>query len=896
MEVAHADFEIASTGTVWGNPSIAISNPTSSGLKRKLGAGNSFWSPSAPSRELPPSPSLSAESTCLRGFKDAEGYSMICFCTECQDLFLAQESSGSEFNPTTNASDDQNLVSSVTISTDVSVRSPSTSSSSRSPQRQHKATKNSGISKTASNANKTLRPEILIDQLEVALHGDEKTSSEFKWKASVLFKELKTLIENESANQQLHIEITTPVPSSLGRPRKKGTKKSAGKNEPYEKIYHCTKAKCKYSTSSAMDWRRHEETHWPQKRYMCIQCPNSAGNSGLSKCSFCLSMLATVETQSHYLQCESARRNGRTFARKDKLSEHLQKDHSIPPGSAMSQATNCTFQVDNGWPRQCGFCSILFETWDERAGHLIEGHFKRGEDLRLWQSSYPTQYRRGNLNDTQHFDTEFCGEYGELPSPSFPQVLSQTMQNQFQGWSYNQPSQVTYDPTIEDSSYTQDLNTTATRSLVPEIYHSPMVTNTTAPIPIPEDRKAELARKKGVLTSLSDLRKKRNPTRNEPLHHMLSTPSKDLPPPQVLLQPQATLPNEQSSLDTSSKFQPPTQYVFHHPSEYDPTIEDFDYAPRLPRQEEITQIALPETVLNPAITNTSPPLTKKSRTTLQKAAFAFLRKPAQPKEPPTTSRPQYTPINPTAETPRSTYSRPAPEPRTETLPSIYNNPYNSDPSPYDPTISDDTPRDLSYEAALLQFELDQEIAAREQFSARPPVTEQDLEFRARVANMRAANEARLAFQSRSMEGGASPRFLSAKIDSRSPPPPRRASWFDGLALRLRDRGSGEKTQESGQKKRKGKEVEEEETGLSAAMGGLSVNEKKGKRKSGSSSNEQEGGRKRWSGIFGKEKIPPPPPTTLQTPKSAVDSTSNDLDEISFLPPLELDLGPEIKLY
>ncbi|KAF8848589.1 hypothetical protein BDZ45DRAFT_681113 [Acephala macrosclerotiorum] len=39
---------------------------------------------------LLPSSSDDSTPTCLRSFKDADRYDMICFCTQCQDLFLAQ--------------------------------------------------------------------------------------------------------------------------------------------------------------------------------------------------------------------------------------------------------------------------------------------------------------------------------------------------------------------------------------------------------------------------------------------------------------------------------------------------------------------------------------------------------------------------------------------------------------------------------------------------------------------------------------------------------------------------------------------------------------------------------------------------------------------------------------
>lgn len=313
----------------------------------------------------------------------------------------------------------------------------------------------SGINKSAGTSQKAL-PHALLNQLEGALYGDESTSVDFKFKASVLFDELKKLMENESTNQHVNTaargdrqEISRLAHAQSPKRKPKHHTKRVQQDE---EMFPCTSPDCLYSTNSAMDWRRHEETHWPQKRYMCTKCPPSI-DTQFPKCSFCMVPLpSALEIASHYLQCDSARRNGRTFARKDKLSEHLQKEHSMPQSSAMSQASVSTFRVDSGWLKRCNFCDVLFESWDDRTQHLIEDHFKRGEDHKSWHRSQQglsnCPWPQSSVSLTANFEDEFTRE-PVADSSIDHQPLSKSVQQQFYNFSYSRPKIVHEDPTPE---------------------------------------------------------------------------------------------------------------------------------------------------------------------------------------------------------------------------------------------------------------------------------------------------------------------------------------------------------------------------------------------------------------------------------------------------------------
>jgi hypothetical protein len=139
-------------------------------------------------------------------------------------------------------------------------------------------------------------------------------------------------------------------------------------------LFHCTFDACNFSTHSSSDWKRHEEgeKHWPQKRFMCLECPTAQTDlQGNLICEFCLVHFFNLgaNARAHYLQCVSAKENNRTFARQDHLIQHLRKEHRQVNISQVASAGE--FGVISLWPRQCGFCGRFFESWSHRMEHIL---------------------------------------------------------------------------------------------------------------------------------------------------------------------------------------------------------------------------------------------------------------------------------------------------------------------------------------------------------------------------------------------------------------------------------------------------------------------------------------------------------------------------------------------
>jgi hypothetical protein len=170
---------------------------------------------------------------------------------------------------------------------------------------------------------------------------------------------------------------------------------TSAKHEPcnhcnVKTLYQCTWKNCGYGTHLFAGYKRHEasDKHWPQGRFLCLQCVDHTTptlSSGEPICKFCLIPLSSLgsDMRSHYVKCESARKVVTTFNRKDHIIDHLRKDHGM---SNMNDTIDSwKYSINSNWPRQCGFCGVNFLTWTERMIHLKVEHFDKGADISTWR-------------------------------------------------------------------------------------------------------------------------------------------------------------------------------------------------------------------------------------------------------------------------------------------------------------------------------------------------------------------------------------------------------------------------------------------------------------------------------------------------------------------------------
>jgi hypothetical protein len=249
----------------------------------------------------------------------------------------------------------------------------------------------------------------LADNLDQLAHEEEKygnTSSDDdeNTRSSTSSSPQDSLSNSELVDIESETENTSVSSSSL-QPVVESQGSVAVEDEQHEPVhipclqcgikvlYYCTREGCKYSTHSFAEWKRHEESqkHSQQERFMCLECPQSpppVDVNGNPACEFCRAPIPTLGTnlRAHYLQCQSAQQSSTTYGRKDRLIAHLRSHPGVVNVSHIAAAGKYT--VDSKWPRQCGFCGVIFKAWDERMSH-IAAHFQDGLDMSSWKLPFP---------------------------------------------------------------------------------------------------------------------------------------------------------------------------------------------------------------------------------------------------------------------------------------------------------------------------------------------------------------------------------------------------------------------------------------------------------------------------------------------------------------------------
>ncbi|KAH8672073.1 hypothetical protein BGZ60DRAFT_563558 [Tricladium varicosporioides] len=168
--------------------------------------------------------------------------------------------------------------------------------------------------------------------------------------------------------------------------------------------FPCTFIRCRRSFKAFSDWKRHEETHYPQEHFMCLRCIEPPFQfNGNAVCGFCNTVFGPLSNlPAHYLYCESAQQGGKTFARRDKMTAHLRECHIVESTAAKDLSEDWKYPILSDWPRQCSFCAKIFQTWGERLLHLAD-HFKPRDDR---PSKHFKYYKDNDSDDDDDFNDD----------------------------------------------------------------------------------------------------------------------------------------------------------------------------------------------------------------------------------------------------------------------------------------------------------------------------------------------------------------------------------------------------------------------------------------------------------------------------------------------------------
>jgi len=168
----------------------------------------------------------------------------------------------------------------------------------------------------------------------------------------------------------------------------KRQKRSSG-TEIHPKPFQCTyinasKSYCLQASKDYNDWKRHEETHYPQKRWVC---PIRELSQDIS-CHICSEKIScNAATRNHDACLQEECGPGHFFFRKDKLLAHIKADHGFSGPTSTIESWYQSLSPD--WKRQCGFCGEQFSEWDKRCRH-VEQHFHKGKRMKPdWKDPWP---------------------------------------------------------------------------------------------------------------------------------------------------------------------------------------------------------------------------------------------------------------------------------------------------------------------------------------------------------------------------------------------------------------------------------------------------------------------------------------------------------------------------
>ena len=160
-------------------------------------------------------------------------------------------------------------------------------------------------------------------------------------------------------------------------------------DRPEGPLFQCTFC---WMLLSEKSWKRHEETHVPQRQWPCMPhntpCTGSDNKIG---CVFCSAEGPLDADHAHHCHriaaCLKRPLWQRSFPRKDKLVQHLKRYHgTILPGEILDLWSDTSSPRDTRDSWLCGFCGLHLVGWDVRAKHIGQ-HFRDGLNMNNWRSA-----------------------------------------------------------------------------------------------------------------------------------------------------------------------------------------------------------------------------------------------------------------------------------------------------------------------------------------------------------------------------------------------------------------------------------------------------------------------------------------------------------------------------
>lgn len=134
--------------------------------------------------------------------------------------------------------------------------------------------------------------------------------------------------------------------------------------------YTCTL--CHKAFTRKDDWRRHEESHDPQKYWICMVSDPAVKVEGGWICVFCDCFFSKAQRDEMVLhlvkdhkinECSNKGVSTRKWHRKDKLKQHLSQVHNLSESACGSWEEWNRDAAKKKWAWGCGYCGVCSLTW-----------------------------------------------------------------------------------------------------------------------------------------------------------------------------------------------------------------------------------------------------------------------------------------------------------------------------------------------------------------------------------------------------------------------------------------------------------------------------------------------------------------------------------------------------
>ena len=157
--------------------------------------------------------------------------------------------------------------------------------------------------------------------------------------------------------------------------------------------WQCTQG-CMATFDRKDSWKKHEENCYPQRGWVCLM-EDEFMLDGTSRCSYCEEtnpdLAHLKEKHQDRLKLRASNTSpfcSTTFHRNEHFFQHFKQVHKNSNIKVKEWKEKGFFEVkESKFPRQCGFCSTKFETWDERMDHIGKHYSEDDFGMSQWNPS-----------------------------------------------------------------------------------------------------------------------------------------------------------------------------------------------------------------------------------------------------------------------------------------------------------------------------------------------------------------------------------------------------------------------------------------------------------------------------------------------------------------------------